>query len=564
MPPSPRAHGPIPDLLSAEPAVRVDLAALRQALVFAFAMGGSREALDDAVSSASLPASGWDRVHYQRDLFLDELVARGLPVRIGGRAQPICAPYLLRAIAEPPRDPAELAFRRRVLGELAASKALRADFERVYGELTRLRTLLCLDKQPARWLQRLDILRAVHGVFAGLAGAFAGATSGLARLREHGAAVCAGEAYRRLDALLDHEEHLGTVDLRVRIGADGELRTFQIVAVRENSDNPFHTSPLGRWIARIRLLFRGYRMNGGELLERLFDDVFSGLEESVALLFQLLVDMEFYLAGLGFRDRAEAHGLEVCFPELVEERAAGMTFQGLFNPLLLTDRSAPVPCDLRVRVGGSVVMVTGPNSGGKTRLLQALALAQMLGEAGLFVPAAAARMPRVAGLFVSLVEESRADQPEGQLGMELMRIRRMFEHLDMGSLVLLDELCSGTNPSEGEEIARLVISLLPELRAQVFVTTHLLQFAARMAEERPIEGLEFLQVELDGKERATYQFVAGVAKTSLAQKTAARLGVTRDELTALIAAKKRATGADAERRATAAASAEVETAGGEV
>jgi DNA mismatch repair protein MutS2 len=119
----------------------------------------------------------------------------------------------------------------------------------------------------------------------------------------------------------------------------------------------------------------------------------------------------------------------------------------------------------------------------------------------------------------------------------------MFEQLGMGSLVLLDELCSGTNPSEGEEIARLVISLLPELRAQVFVTTHLLQFAARLAEERPIPGLELLQVELDG-DRPTYGFVPGVAKTSLAQKTAARLGVTKDELLALIALKKRAPSPD--------------------
>jgi DNA mismatch repair protein MutS2 len=187
-----------------------------------------------------------------------------------------------------------------------------------------------------------------------------------------------------------------------------------------------------------------------------------------------------------------------------------------------------------------VVFVTGPNSGGKTRLLQAIAFAQMLGEAGLFVPAKRARMPRVRGLFVSLVEESRADQPEGQLGMELLRIRRMFDQLDMSSLVLLDELCSGTNPSEGEEIARLVISLLPELGAKVFVTTHLLSFAARLSEEKALSGLEFLQVELDELDRPTYGFLPGVAKTSLAQKTAARLGVTREELSDVIARKRRA------------------------
>jgi len=533
---------PAPDLLCAEPTIRVDLTELRQTLVFAFAMNGEVDQFERALAEAALPGSAWDSEDFARDLFLQDLVARCLPVRVGGRVHEPCVPFLLRVIAEPPKDPAIVPFRRAVLEELTSDKQIRADFERIYVELTRLRALLCAGRQPSRWLRRLEILRAVHGVFASLAGAFEGATSGLARLREHGAAVVTGEAYQRLDALLDHEANLGTVDLRVGVGSDGELRTFQIVAVRENTSNPFHASPLGRWIAKIALFLRGYRMNGGEVTERLFDDVFAGLEESTALLFQLLGDMEVYLAALGFRDRALAKGLAVCFPEIVDRDGAGMSFRGLFNPLLLGDKTAPVPCDLRVARAGSVVVVTGPNSGGKTRLLQAIGLAQLLGQAGFFVPAAEARLPRVSGLFVSLVEEARADQPEGQLGMELLRIRRMFETLDVGSLVLLDELCSGTNPSEGEEIARLVISLLPELGAQVFVTTHLLSFAQHLADDRPIEALELLQVELDARDRPTYGFVPGVAKTSLAQKTAARLGVTKDELSALIAAKKRAAG----------------------
>lgn len=536
---------PIPDLLSATAKARVDTESLRQTLVFAFAMGGSVEPFNQAIAGATLPASSWDRSYFERDLFLPQLVQSCLSIQVNGRAYPACTPYLLRAIALPPKDPKVVAFRRSILSELAERPELRADLEAAYVEIAQLRAHLCAGRFLSHSIRRLEILKAIHHVFALLARSFEGATSGLSRARDFGIAVLATASYRRLDALLDHEAHLGTVDLRVRIGSDGELRTFQIVGVRENRENPFHSSPLGRLIARLRLLFRGYRMTGGELVERLFDDVFTGLEESIALLFQLLGDMEFYLAALGFRDKALDKGLKVSFADLYEpspsdddERPA-IEILGLFNPLLLTEKMSPVPCDLRINAGGSVVIVTGPNSGGKTRLLQAIALTQLFAEAGLFVPAREARMPRVSGLFVSLLEEARADQPEGQLGMELLRIRRMFEQLDVGSLVLLDELCSGTNPSEGEEIARLVISLLPELGAQAFVTTHLLQFAARLGEDKPIARLEFLQVELDARERATYGFVPGVARTSLAHKTAARLGVTKDELVALIAAKKR-------------------------
>ena len=118
--------------------------------------------------------------------------------------------------------------------------------------------------------------------------------------------------------------------------------------------------------------------------------------------------------------------------------------------------------------------------------------------------------------------------------MELVRIRSLFEKLGVGAMVILDELCSGTNPSEGEEIFELVITLLAELRPQAFITTHFLQFAARIAQKPPVPLLAFLQVELDKNQVPTYRFKAGVAETSLAHRTAARLGVTREELEALV------------------------------
>ena len=158
-----------------------------------------------------------------------------------------------------------------------------------------------------------------------------------------------GAAYRHLDALLDHEAHLGTVDLRVRVGSDGELRTFQIVSVRENRDNPFHASPIGRWLARIGLFLRGYRMNGGEVVERIFDDVFTGLEDRVS----------------PSPPAPRRHGAlprQPRLPQSARWRAASRSasprssirggdaraeIAGLFNPLLLDDKTTPVPCDLR-------------------------------------------------------------------------------------------------------------------------------------------------------------------------------------------------------------------------
>jgi DNA mismatch repair protein MutS2 len=216
-------------------------------------------------------------------------------------------------------------------------------------------------------------------------------------------------------------------------------------------------------------------------------------------------------------------------------------FAKLYNPHLLAEERPPVPCD--VEVGGSAsLIVTGPNSGGKTRLLQAIGLAQLLAQAGFFVPAERAELALRDGLFVSVVEEATADAREGRLGTELLRIRRLFEHLSWGSLVIVDELCSGTNPSEAEEIFDLVLSQLSAIQPQTIVTTHFLHFAARLERERKLPRLEFLQVELDSSQTPTFGFVRGVATTSLARRTAERLGVTREALRGLVDDAKRSRG----------------------
>src|SRR6185369_11077736 len=121
--------------------------------------------------------------------FLDQLIERCLTVRIGSRVHAVCAPYLLRAIAEPPRDPSVVTFRRAVLEELVSSKDHRAELERSYGKIVELRTLLCAGRRTGERLRRLEILKAVHEVVGGLADSFEGATSGLARLRAFGLAV---------------------------------------------------------------------------------------------------------------------------------------------------------------------------------------------------------------------------------------------------------------------------------------------------------------------------------------------------------------------------------------
>jgi DNA mismatch repair protein MutS2 len=212
---------------------------------------------------------------------------------------------------------------------------------------------------------------------------------------------------------------------------------------------------------------------------------------------------------------------------------------GLFNPLLLGEGRTPTLCDLEQSRHTDVVILTGPNSGGKTRVLQALSYCQMLGQAGFFAPAASASVVWSGGMFLSLGERIEASQKEGRLGTELVRIRQVFEHARVGAFVVVDELCSGTNPEEGQEIFRMVLILMQQLHLQAFVSTHFLDFANALQRDAAHGPLVFLRAVVDSANLPTYQFEEGVALSSLAHHVAARLGVTRGELESLVARRQK-------------------------
>ncbi len=520
------------DLLHGVPFRRIDAEGAARYLSFAFSSGDVGDSFTRLLDKAELAPSAFVPGDFAEDVFLRELVARCLSVKVQGHDRGANVTHLFRLVSQPPRDMAHTAFRHAIFAELRAQPATRKQLERLHAFLLQFRDLLSRRgvTVPGGTELRLGILRAIRRVVELLATGFAGCTSGLSRLHEYGQALASLPGFKRMCELLDYEQHRGEVDIRIRLGFDGRVRGFQTLERRQNKSNPFYSTALGRWFTRFALFIRGIHASTGELLSRLADDVFSGLEPQIVFFFQLIGDVEFFLAGMGFQDRAEHVGLQVCIPEF---SAGGMpSYRELYNPLLVSEGMRCVPCDLDVPGRASIVLVTGPNSGGKTRLLQSLALGQLLAQCGLLVPAEQARLPWVNGMFASLLERTEVGQAEGRLGTELLRIRRLFEGLKAGSMVLMDELCSGTNPSEGEELQELVLEVLAELQPHAFVTTHFLQFTAKLRATTP--GLEFLQVELDAFERPTYSFVPGVATTSLAHRVAERLGVTRESLRELI------------------------------
>jgi DNA mismatch repair protein MutS2 len=536
----------IPDLLNTAPSARVDMRELERALSFAFASAGSDVALNEQLEHSNLPLSTWDPACFAGDLWLPVLVEKLSQTTLQGQTFTLHAAHLLRVLSHPPADIAIAHFRQHIVHELLSADHTRRAFEQLYVKLQRLRLLLRESGLGFRLdanRRRIDILEAAKDVIEHMSEAFVDAASGLRRISSFAQGVRRSRGYVHLVKVLELDESNAALEARLRIGYEGQLRHFEIVRISEQTSNPFYASRLGRLFRKLVLLWRGYRFSDSEVLNCFVDEVFTGVAGQLAWLFQLLADMEFYLAALHFQQLSQAQGLPVCLPELSVPDPLGTgcarELHGLFNPLLLAAGSRPIPCTLRHERHTDPVILTGANSGGKTRLLQALSLTQLLGQSGFLVPAARARLVWAQGMFLSISEQPGAEQHEGRLGMELLRIRRVFESLRFGAFVVVDELCSGTNPAEGEEIFRMVLELLGELHPQAFISTHFLQFAARLAAERAGQR-SFLQVELDARSLPTYQFVPGVASASLAQQTAARLGVTREELTALVDRQRRA------------------------
>jgi len=533
------------DLIHHDPLVTLDKELLRSALRFAFESGDAGGLLGKAVDDAPITPSGWDPEVFSGGLFLPELLTSCFVIEVGKKRHTPSQTHLVKLLSHPPEDVRDVTLRQEVLRELAGSPALREALSTIYVALRELRGLL--DERamtPGETIKRkVDVLGAVKRILDTADEGLGDATSALSRLHEFGAAVRGRDVYRRLAQILDFERNMALLEVRVVLGSDGRIRDFQLVEAKENRDNPLLWSPWRRVWSRLFSWLRGYEYTENEVLLKVIDEVFEELEDVILPCFDLIGDVELYLAALGFKDRCEREGLEVCLPEIHDTPDAGepsgpLEIERLFNPLLLLQDVTPTPCDLRTSGHDAMVLVTGPNSGGKTRMLQALSLTQLLGQSGLFVPAAAAKLTRAPTMFVSLIEGAPADQKEGRLGTELMRVRRLFEQLEPGSMVVLDELCSGTNPSEGIAIFEMVISLLPRLRPQVWVTTHFLDAARKLEAEGRVDRLEFLQVELK-KDEPTYQFVPGVAPTSLAYVVASRLGVTQEELVALVERQER-------------------------
>ncbi len=223
-----------------------------------------------------------------------------------------------------------------------------------------------------------------------------------------------------------------------------------------------------------------------------------------------------------------AYWLSANPPHFVENEA--IVLRQLRHPLLVWQQQNEegrevVPVDVLVSPQISVVVITGPNTGGKTATLKTFGLAALMAKAGMYIPAREpVEMPWFDLVLADIGDEQSLQQNLSTFSGHIRRIGRILDALSDKSLVLLDEVGAGTDPSEGSAIATALLEYLGDRTCLTIATTHFGELKALKYQNPKFENAS---VEFDDASLApTYRLLWGIPGRSNALAIAGRLGLS--------------------------------------
>ena len=191
-------------------------------------------------------------------------------------------------------------------------------------------------------------------------------------------------------------------------------------------------------------------------------------------------EIGFYLGCVNLHRRLTALSQPMCFPEILEEGTDLLRGSEVYDPHLPLSGERQV---IRNEVGPgarSGIVITGANSGGKSTLLRAIGVAQLMTQAGMFAPAYAWSARPAPTIFSHFAREEDSGMVGGRFFDELRRLSAIVEHTRPGGMLLMNETFAGTNEAEAADLGADVFGALRERHVSVFLVTHNFEMAGRL------------------------------------------------------------------------------------